>query len=70
MQHEVEFSITNQSFEPHFGLTNEVSDGGFERGYAAGYEKGNVDGLAARTYETWKITLADGSVIEKDAALL
>lgn len=32
----------------------------------ASYERG----LAARSYETWTITLADGTAVEKDVALL
>lgn len=59
-------------------LTTTLPDGGYESGYSDGYDKGHVDGveqgysegLAARTYETWEITLADGTVIEKDVALL
>lgn len=63
-------------------LTTTLPDGGYESGYSDGYsdgyDKGHVDGveqgysegLAARTYETWEITLADGTVIEKEVALL
>ena len=67
-------------------LTTTLPDGDFESGYTEGYAKGHTDGvevgysdgkaegysegLAARTYETWEITLADGAVIEKDVALL
>jgi len=75
-----------------------VSDGGYERGYAAGYDTGKQEGfaegytsgevvgiqkgyasgkqdgynegLAARNYETWTITLVDGSTVEKEVALL
>lgn len=62
------------------------ADAGYESGYAQGhkdgnaegYEKGHTDGhtegyaagLAAREFETWTITLVDGSVIEKDVALV
>ena len=53
-------------------------DGGFEEGFEQGYEKGNEDGyavgyaegLSARKYETWAITLIDGTVVEKEVALL
>ena len=34
------------------------------------YDRGYEDGLAARTFEIWTITLADGSIIEKEVALL
>ena len=51
-----------------------VSDGQYEKGYAVGYEQGEsagyAEGLAARTYETWTITYADGSVEEEEVALL
>ena len=47
---------------------------GHRDGESVGYERGHADGvaegLAARTYETWTITMVDGSVIEKDVALL
>lgn len=51
---------------------------GYERGYADGYEKGNADGyengydkgISERTYETWTITLTDGTIVEKEVALL
>lgn len=41
-----------------------------ENDYEEGYQKGYEEGLAKRTYETWTLTLADGSVIEKEVALL
>ena len=43
---------------------------GVEKGYADGYREGYDEGLATRTYETWTITLVDGSVVEKEVALL
>lgn len=47
---------------------------GHERGHAEGYADGHItgyaEGLAARTYENWTITLVDGSIIEKEVALL
>ena len=78
MKMNVTFQESHQSFSPGFGEVHNISDGGFERGYAAGYvegedaglEKGYADGLVARQYETWTITLEDGNVIEKDVALL
>ena len=39
-------------------------------GYGEGYSKGKADGLAQRTYETWTMTLADGSTVNKEIALL
>lgn len=50
-------------------IANALPDRGsgeYENGYTDGY----ADGLAARKYETWTFTLADGSVIEKEVALL
>lgn len=83
---DVAFQENNCTFDPNFGEVQTASDGGYERGYAAGYEVGNTDGytkghmegveqgyaagLAAREYETWTITLTDGSVVEKDVALV
>lgn len=66
MKLDVKFSESNQSFDCQFGEVNNVSDGGYERGYAAGY----TEGLAARQYEIWTITYADGTVEEKEVALL
>ena len=34
------------------------------------YDEGYADGLAARTYETWTITYVDGTIEEKEVALL
>lgn len=78
MTFRVKFSEQSGSFRARFGAVQTASDGGFDRGYAEGYEKGNADGyrkgydegLAARTYETWTITLVDGTIVEKDVALL
>ena len=72
------FSEQDNGFFAKFGTVHHVTDGGYDRGYAEGYEKGNADGygkgydegLAARTYETWTITLVDGSVVEKEVSLL
>lgn len=65
-----DFNITDQSFTPSFGKVNNISDGGYERGYERGYDAGYEKGLAARTYEIWTITLVDGTVVEKEVALL
>ena len=86
MTFDVVFSESNQEFDVVFNEVQNISDGGYERGYAAGYETGNTDGytkghtdgvrkgyadgLAARTYETWTITLVDGTTAEKEVALL
>lgn len=106
MTFRVKFSEQGGSFRARFGETHNISDGGYERGYAEGYETGNAEGyarghtegveegyadgdaqgyergyaegysngygegLAARTFETWTITLADGTVVEKEVALL
>lgn len=43
---------------------------GFNRGYRQGKEDGFSEGLAQRTFETWTLTLADGSTVEKEIALL
>lgn len=83
---DITFSESNQSFNPGFGEVHNISDGGYERGYAAGYDAGETDGyemgvaegytdgyedgLAARVYETWTITLTDGTVVEKEVALV
>ncbi len=44
MKLNVRFSETKQSFSPNFGEVHNVSDGGYERGYAEGYEIGNTEG--------------------------
>lgn len=83
---EVTFEEQSASFDMQFGEINNVSDGGYERGYAEGstdgYTKGHTDGvsegyadgyskgLAERTYEAWTITYVDGTVEEKEVALL
>ena len=43
---------------------------GYNEGYGVGKQDGYNEGLAARTYETWTITLVDGSIVEKEVALL
>lgn len=66
------------SFELDFEEISVITDGGFEKGYQEGYEDGAdhgyqdgyEEGLTHRTYETWVITLMDGTVIEKEVALL
>lgn len=63
-------------------LSTSLPDGGYDRGYRLGYTKGHSDGyneghsegynegLSARTYETWTFTLVDGTIVEKEVALL
>lgn len=54
-------------------LLNKITDLPTDRyrdGLTEGYANGHADGLAARTYEIWEFTLTDGSVIEKEVALL
>ena len=50
MKLEVKFSESKQSFAPQFGEVHNITDGGFERGYAAGkvdgYDDGYTDGAA------------------------
>lgn len=75
---EMDFSENDQNIEMEFGEVNNISDGGFERGYEAGYESGYSEGefngykqgLNERKYETWVITLMDGTIVEKEVALL
>ena len=43
MYFDVEFSVSDQTFNPHFGEVHNISDGGYERGYAAGYAEGKED---------------------------
>ena len=62
MKVEAKFVESKQSFKAKFGEVHDVSDGGYERGYEAG--------LAERSYETWTITLMDGTIVEKEIALL
>lgn len=58
----VTFKELDSGFAPQFNDIRVVDSGGYDRGYE--------EGLAARTYETWTITLTDGTVIEKEVALL
>lgn len=55
------------------GLHKGYADGrefGYNVGYGIGKQDGYNEGLSARTYETWTITLTDGSIVEKEVALL
>lgn len=42
----------------------------YDEGYSDGYTKGHTDGMAERQHEVWTITLVDGTVVEKEVALL
>ena len=66
----VKFSQQGGSFHARFGAVQTASDGGYEKGYAEGHEVGYTEGLNARSYEVWTITLTDGTIIEKEVALL
>lgn len=74
MKLDLKFKENVQRLDLNFGQFQDLTDGGYERGYAAGYEKGNAEGyangLAERQYEIWTITLADGTIVEKEVALL
>ena len=54
MTFRVKFSEQGGSFRARFGEVQNISDGGYERGYAEGYEKGdsNVDGILTRQATT------------------
>lgn len=43
---DVKFTSSKNSFNPSFEKVNDVSDGGYERGLAEGYENGKNDGLS------------------------
>lgn len=66
------------SFDLEFEEFSVITDGGFEKGYQEGYEEGANDGyqegydegLSHRTYETWIVTLIDGTIVEKEVGLL
>lgn len=44
MKFRVKFSKLETDFKAKFGEVNNLSDGGFERGYTKGYEVGNTEG--------------------------
>lgn len=58
------------SIARNLALLKKDIDDVYKAGKAEGHTEGYNDGLAARTYETWEITLADGTVIEKEVPLL
>lgn len=60
MEFQVEFHITNQTFTPSFEKVNNVSDGGYERGYAVGYETGNKEGYTKGHTDGVEQGYADG----------
>ncbi len=78
MKLDVMFQENKTSLKADFGEVNNISDGGYERGYASGYDKGEAEGhktgyaegLSKREYEIWTFTLVDGTIVEKEVALL
>ena len=82
MKFAVKFKETSEKLPLTFKELVPISDGGYELGYERGYDegytkgetdghnKGYTDGLAQRQYEVWTITLTDGSIVEKEVALL
>lgn len=66
MKLDLKFKENAQGLDLGFGQHQDLTDGGYERGYAEGY----ADGLSKRTYEVWTITLTDGTIVEKEVALL
>lgn len=71
---DVVFEEVKTSFDADFSELYQISNDRYEEGYNDGVKQGYSDGydkgLAARTYDTWTITLVDGSVVEKEVALL
>ena len=71
---DVVFEEVNTSFDADFSELYQISNDRYEEGYndgvKQGYSDGYDNGLAARTYETWTITLVDGYVVENEVALL
>ena len=62
----VKFSESNQSFNPQFGEIHNISDGGFERGYAEGYEVGNAEGYTKGHTEGMERGYAEGYAEGRD----
>lgn len=57
---DVKFHESNQSFAPQFGEVHNISDGGYDRGYAEGYETGNAEGYTKGHTEGVEQGYADG----------
>lgn len=68
-----EYPKPEDKYHKDLSITVEVPSD-YSKGYNDGYEVGKSDGynegLAQRQYETWTLTLEDGSTIEKEIALL
>lgn len=68
-----EYPKPEDKYHKDLSITVEVPSD-YSKGYDDGYEVGKSDGynegLAQRQYETWTLTLADGSTVEKEIALL
>lgn len=62
MKIDVKFSEQTTSFNPDFGEVHNISDGGYERGYAAGYEQGRVDFDKQKQEKT--ITIIENGTVE------
>lgn len=44
MKLDVRFERSKQTFNTEFGVVHNISDGGYERGYAEGYAVGDTEG--------------------------
>lgn len=78
MDFKVDFHVSDQTFKPDFDKVNNISDGGYERGYnaghvdgeAAGYKVGRTDGYAQGYTEGEEVGrapfnyLANGTIVE------
>ena len=60
MRVKVVFKESNETFKVKFREAIEISDGGYEKGYAEGYEKGNTDGKEIGKAEGYEQGAADG----------
>lgn len=61
MRLEATFQESKQTFAANFTAAHIISDGGYERGYAAGYEKGRID-FSVPTQEKTVDIIANGAV--------
>ena len=51
---EAEFVVSDQMFKGDFGVVRNISDGGYERGYAEGFTKGEAEGFTAGQTEGYE----------------
>lgn len=56
----VKFEQSKQRFKTNFGTVHNISDGGYERGYAEGYEIGNEEGYTEGHTDGVEKGFADG----------